>query len=236
MSSPNSLDLMNDPHLFFLTWYPPESALGALIPISESARRTSLRTAPNLPGDGRLLRYDVLVSLIRYNSPILERKGNWSRGKSRNYQPLLAHFLARHVPPINKRGSEDKVAEEKSTPNLYLIEKRVSRRILVHVPIEVTETDGQGHNITERTFIEDVSDFGCRFSIVGPVHQGETIALKLLGANGKPLPDEEPRRYEIMWVAKNDRNSTVGARLLRGEKLTATNFPPEGGEQKHGPQ
>ena len=128
------------------------------------------------------------------------------------------------------------MSEEKSTTNLYSVEKRTSSRILVHVPIEVTGRDNNGNAITERTFIEDVSDFGCRFSIVGPVQKGETVALKLLGPNGRPLPDEEPRLYEIMWVAKNDRNTTLGARLLQGENLAATGLPPEGSDPKRGPQ
>ena len=107
---------------------------------------------------------------------------------------------------------------------------------MVHVPIEVTKTDREGRNVTERTFVEDVSDFGCRFSIVGPVQRGETIALKLLGPSGIPLPDEEPRLFEIMWVAKNERNSTAGARQLQGEKLAARELLPESGGNKHGPQ
>jgi hypothetical protein len=103
---------------------------------------------------------------------------------------------------------------------------------LVNVPVEVTEIDGDGQPITERTFIEDVSDFGCRFSTRGPVKQGDTIAVKILGPYGNKLPDEEPRLYEIMWVAPKDHGSTVGARVLQGEKLANVKFPPENGRQK----
>jgi hypothetical protein len=128
------------------------------------------------------------------------------------------------------------VPEEKSASNLNTIERRVDKRILVHVPVEVTELDGEGHQITERTFIEDVSDFGCRFSTRGPVQQGDTISVKVLGPGGKNLPDEEPRLFEIMWVARKERSFTVGARLLQGEKLANVKFPPENGEQKHHPK
>jgi hypothetical protein len=124
------------------------------------------------------------------------------------------------------------VSEEKRTSNLYLIEKREARRILVNVPVEVTEIGGDGQPITERTFIEDVSDFGCRFSTRGLVKQGDTIAVKILGPYGNKLLDEEPRLYEIMWVAPKDHGSTVGARVLQGEKLANAKFPPENGRQK----
>jgi hypothetical protein len=128
------------------------------------------------------------------------------------------------------------VSEEKSTSNLHLIEKRAERRILVHVPVEVTEIDSKGRHITERTFIEDVSDFGCRFSTRGPVQQGDTVAMRILGPNGKQLLDEESRLYEIMWVARKEHGSTVGARVLQGEKLANVKFPLEIGGQKRDPK
>ena len=107
--------------------------------------------------------------------------------------------------------------EEESNHSLFLIERRrAERRILVHVPVEVTEVDGEGRSFTERTFIEDVSDFGCRFSTRGLVQQGDTVAVKLLGPHGNSLPDEEPRLFEIMWVARKERGTTVGARLAPG--------------------
>ncbi len=128
------------------------------------------------------------------------------------------------------------MSEEKSTSNLHLIERRVEGRVLVHVPVEVTEIDDEGHLIAERTFIEDVSDFGCRFTTRGPAKQGDTVAVKILGRYGNNLPDEAPRLYEIMWVAPKDRGSTIGARLLQGEKLANAKFPPENGRQRHDPK
>jgi hypothetical protein len=124
------------------------------------------------------------------------------------------------------------VSEEKSASLLYVVERREAKRILVNAPVEVTEIDGEGQPITERTFIEDVSDFGCRFSARGPVKQGDTIAVKILGRYGNSLPDEKPRLFEIMWVAPKDHGSMVGARVLQGEKLANTKFPPENGRQK----
>lgn len=124
--------------------------------------------------------------------------------------------------------------EEKSTSTLHLIERRTERRILVNVAVEVTELDAQGHPFSERTFIEDVSDLGCRFSTRGAVHQGDTIAMKILGPNGASLPDEQPRYYEIMWVAPKKQGSTVGARVIQGEKLANLKFPPQNGGPKPG--
>jgi hypothetical protein len=128
------------------------------------------------------------------------------------------------------------VSEEKSTSNLHVIEHGAERCILVNVPVAVTEIDGEGHQITERTFIEDVSDFGCRFSTHGPVQQRDTVTLKILGPNGNNLPDEKPRLYEIMWVARKEHGSTVGARALQGEKLANVKFPLENDGQNHDPK
>ncbi|HXP78482.1 MAG TPA: PilZ domain-containing protein [Verrucomicrobiae bacterium] len=125
------------------------------------------------------------------------------------------------------------MSEEKSNPGVFFIERRrAERRILVHVPVEVTEVDGKGNPFTERTFIEDVSDFGCRFSTRGPVQQGDTVSVKVLGSGGKTLPDEEPRLYEVMWVARKEHGTTVGARLFHGEKLTDIKSLPENGGPK----
>jgi hypothetical protein len=124
------------------------------------------------------------------------------------------------------------VSEEKSATTLLGIEKRLEKRILVNVPVEVTEIDSQGRQFKERTFIEDVSDFGCRFSTRGPVQQGDTVSVKLLGPHGRDLADEQPRLYEVMWVARKPTGSTVGARVLQGEKLANTKFPPENGGPK----
>ena len=126
--------------------------------------------------------------------------------------------------------------EVESTSTPLLIEHRAEKRVLVNVPVEVTEIDDEGQPVTERTVIEDVSDFGCRFSTRGPVKQGDTVAVKLLGNNGNTLPDEGPRLYEIMWVARKQNGSTVGARVLQGEKLASTKFPPENSKQKNGPK
>ena len=128
------------------------------------------------------------------------------------------------------------MSEEKSTSILHVIERRTERRVLVHVPVEVTEIDGEGRPITERTFIEDVSDFGCRFTTGGPVKQGDTVALRILGRYGNNLPDEDSRLYEIMWVAPKDQRFTVGARLLQGEKLANAKFPPGNGKQERHPK
>ena len=126
------------------------------------------------------------------------------------------------------------MSEDKPKSILHRIERRVERRILVHVPVEVTELASDGPPFVDRTFIEDVSDFGCRFSTRGPVKKGDTVAMKILGRAGNILEDEEPHLYEIMWVAEKDRGSTVGARLLEGEKLANANFPGKNGGQKDG--
>jgi PilZ domain len=129
-----------------------------------------------------------------------------------------------------------KVSDDKGTSILHVVNRRAESRILVHVPVEVTEIDEQGQTFTDRTFIEDVSDFGCRFTTRGPVKQEDTVAVKILGKYGNSLSEEAPRLYEIMWVAPQDHGFTVGARLLQGEKLANTKFPAGNGGQKHDPK
>jgi PilZ domain-containing protein len=144
------------------------------------------------------------------------------------------HFFGTARAPTNWNERGTIVPEEKSNHGVFLIERRrAERRILVHVPVEVTEVDGEGRAFTERTFIEDVSDFGCRFSTRGLVQQGDTITVKLLGPDGNNLPGEEPRLFEIMWTARKERGTTVGARLLQGEKLDKIKSLPENGGPKH---
>jgi hypothetical protein len=128
------------------------------------------------------------------------------------------------------------VSEENSTSSGHLIEHRVGKRLVAHVPVEITEIDGEGKQKIEQTFIEDVSDFGCRFSTRWPVQQGDTVALKILGPHGNKLPGEERRFYEIMWVARNEHRYTAGARQLQGEKLANVKFPPEISGLKNGPK
>lgn len=113
------------------------------------------------------------------------------------------------------------MVEENKTSAVNLANRRAEKRILVNVPVEVTETSADGRSVTERTFIEDVSDLGCRFSMRAPVHQGDTVAVRILGPNGSSLPDQEPRYYEIMWVAPKQQGAAVGARALQGEKLAS---------------
>jgi hypothetical protein len=127
------------------------------------------------------------------------------------------------------------VLDEKSTATLHLIEHGAEKRILVNVPVEVTEINGDGQPVTERTLIEDVSDFGCRFSTRWAVKQGDTVSVKVLGRYRNNFHYGAPRLYEIMWVAPKDHGYTVGARLLQGEKLASAKFPPENGVRKHEP-
>jgi hypothetical protein len=126
------------------------------------------------------------------------------------------------------------VAEENSDRNMSLGEgRRAERRILVNVAVEITLVKGEGGKFSERTFIEDVSDLGCRFTTRGPAQQGDTVSLKLVGPGGKILPDEESRLYQIMWVAPNKHSSTVGARLIKGETLVSAQSQPKIDAENH---
>ena len=111
-------------------------------------------------------------------------------------------------------------------------ERRRDARIVVNVPVEITRTDEPGHEFTERTFVEDVSDFGCRFLIRGTVKKGDTVAIRLLTQDGKSLSDEPVKHFEVMWVARRGSILAVGAQICRGEKLDKTRLLHEAGDPK----
>lgn len=115
------------------------------------------------------------------------------------------------------------MAEDNRNSQVGLAERRRSGpRIVVNMPVEISRTS-PGPPLSEKTFIEDVSDFGCRFSTHGAIQQGDSISVKLLGPNGRLAPEEEARVYEVMWVARKERSYTAGARLIRGDKLGPEN-------------
>lgn len=98
-------------------------------------------------------------------------------------------------------------------------ERRADSRIVVNVQVEVTTINHHGSPITERTYIEDVSDFGCRFSMRGPVRKGDTVAIQLIAPDGKIESDEPAKKFEVMWIARAATIVVVGARVVEGEKL-----------------
>jgi PilZ domain-containing protein len=124
------------------------------------------------------------------------------------------------------------VADE-NDKQIFVIEHRRSPRVLVNVSVEVTFETDDGRQVTERTFIEDVSDLGCRFSTNAPAHQGDLVSLRLLGPRSKAVSDEAPRHYRIMWVAPHGHGSTVGARLIDGEKPVEVDTVQASSTQPH---
>ena len=119
------------------------------------------------------------------------------------------------------------MVEDNRPSGINPADRRSEERILVSVPVEITTVDGGGCLHTERTFIEDVSSLGCRFSVRGTVQQGDTVAVMPMGPHGKNIPGEKPRLFEIMWIAPKANGLTVGARLLQGEKLANAKFPAD---------
>ena len=116
---------------------------------------------------------------------------------------------------------------EKNSTYVPPVELRSDSRLRVSVAIEVVKTDGAGRQVTERSFIEDVSDFGCRFSIAGPVAKGDIVTVRVLGSNRKPQNPEPPRQFEIMWVQLSGKHCTVGARIVSGQKMDKVKLAEE---------
>jgi hypothetical protein len=112
--------------------------------------------------------------------------------------------------------------QDKKSPATAGIDRRRDTRLRVNIPVEVTWIRTSGRKITERTFVEDVSDFGCRFSTRETVKQGDIVSVQLLSMNGKIASSEGPKVFKIMWVSRRPAGMTVGARLQEEEKLDSS--------------
>lgn len=98
-------------------------------------------------------------------------------------------------------------------------ELRADARIIVNVPVEITTIYHKGSQIAERTYIEDVSDFGCRFTMRGAIQKGDTVAVRLLAQDGESLLDDPARIFEVMWIVRGASSVVAGARIIQGEKF-----------------
>ena len=99
-------------------------------------------------------------------------------------------------------------------------ERRANKRFLLHSWVQITGVDESGLQFAERSRLEDIGDSGCRFSILGAVHQGSVLGIKPLGAEGEDVQDEFSRLFVIIWVKHKGNRLTVGTRSLREDELS----------------
>ena len=100
-------------------------------------------------------------------------------------------------------------------------DRRTDARLFVNAPVEITNLDATMGSATEQVRIEDFGDFGCRFSMRGPVREGDSIAIQLLRQDGTRALDVPVKFFTVKWVIGGIEISTVGARVLEGDKLEA---------------
>ena len=124
---------------------------------------------------------------------------------------------------VTEGGEEVPCKSKKKSPATAGTDRRTDTRLRVNIPVELTWNGSTGHRITERTFVEDISDFGCRFSIRETVKQGDLISVQLLSMNGRIVSGEGPKAFKIMWVSRKPTGMTVGARLQEADQLDNTN-------------
>jgi PilZ domain len=122
------------------------------------------------------------------------------------------------------------LATDHKTPETGSSERRADARLIVNVPVEITEINDIGGLITERTIVQNISDFGCRFSMRGAVQKGDTIAVRLLAQDGKTQLDEPAKLFEVMWTSQSGSGVMVGARFLRRENADAAKLPQNSGD------
>ena len=103
-------------------------------------------------------------------------------------------------------------------------ERRADVRLTVNVPVEITTIYHKGPTITERTYVEDVSDFGCRFTMQGAIRKGDTVSIRLLSEDGQTLLEGPAKTFEVMWIARGPSIVVVGALILGEEKFDKSKF------------
>ena len=112
-------------------------------------------------------------------------------------------------------------------PDLLKDGRRRQDRLPVNdIPAEIMGIDRAGHLFIERTFVEDVSDLGCRFNSRTVLHCGDIVSVKPLMPGEKVMAEQQSQLFEVMWTANHGTSCTVGARKLQGEKLENAKFPP----------
>jgi hypothetical protein len=99
-------------------------------------------------------------------------------------------------------------------------ERRAYQRFLLHSPIELSGVEASGRQFAERSYVEDVSELGCRFTLRSPVERGGILGVEPLGPEGEKLADDFPRLFVIIWVKPKGDRFTVGARCLLENELT----------------
>jgi PilZ domain len=124
------------------------------------------------------------------------------------------------------------LAADYKPPETDACERRADTRLMVNVPVEITEISDKGRPFTERTVIENISDIGCRFSLRGAVQKGDTVAVRLLAQDGKTHLDEPAKYFEVMWTSRGTSGVTVGARFLPEEKADAAKLLQRSGDIK----
>jgi hypothetical protein len=105
-------------------------------------------------------------------------------------------------------------------------EKRREERLSVNIPVEITGIDRAGLSLNEQTFVEDVTEHGCRFGARTRLQCGDIVTVKPLEPGMKILKHEQPQLFEVVWAAYHSKGCTVGTRKVQGEKFATAEFPP----------
>jgi hypothetical protein len=102
-----------------------------------------------------------------------------------------------------------------------LSERRRDPRFFVNAPVEITNLDCGVDGAAEQAIIENIGDLGCRFSMRGPVREGDAVAIQLLAQDGVSHLDEAVKFFRVIWVARGPEISMVGAQIMELEKIAA---------------
>jgi hypothetical protein len=124
------------------------------------------------------------------------------------------------------------VEPEKKQRGAGIEQRRAEVRMQVDVAVEITTMYHRGGTITERTYLEDLSDNGCRFTMRGAIRKGDTVSVHLLAADGETLSEEPPKLFEVMWIARADSVVVVGARIIGGENFDVSRFAQGSSDKK----
>jgi hypothetical protein len=121
---------------------------------------------------------------------------------------------------------KDSLTNWEELVNEITVDRRSGKRLWLNYSIEVTGIDRSGRLFTEQTKTQDVSELGCRFSLLTAVEPGNIVAIKLLPSGKATVPEEKSLLFEVIWTVARTSGWTVGTRKLQNDKIWKLTFPP----------
>ena len=105
------------------------------------------------------------------------------------------------------------------------LDRRREKRVPLAFPINVCGMDETGHFFSEHTTTDDISEQGCRLRLRKQPHEGDALAIRLMGRDELPHPGNRALLFEVRWVLPDGDGWLVGTYCLQPRNLWNMTFP-----------